>query len=274
MHAAMRTNWFILKTCLQERLVYRGDFLFSMFIRFLPVITQVFLWRAIYLGAGGAGLTEKINGYNFAEMVSYTMLAMVARAFSSMPGLTMGIAREIRDGSVKKYLTQPIDMIQYFFLHRVAHKLVYYLMATLPFACMFWILGEYFRYAPSPATWAGFVISLLFGFLVGFLLESLMGLVAFWFLEVSSLVFIFTMLNFFLSGHMLPLDWMGNFGEALLYLPFHYLAYFPASILLGKCTGDEMVRSLIAEAFWIVALFAANRWAFHRGVKRYSAYGG
>ncbi|MDA0833042.1 MAG: ABC-2 family transporter protein [Planctomycetota bacterium] len=271
MHVLMRTNWFILKTCLQERLVYRGDFLFSMFIRFLPVVTQVFLWRAIY---SGGGLAQKINGYDFSEMVSYTMLAMVARAFSSMPGLTTGIAREIRDGSIKKYLTQPIDMMQYFFLHRVAHKLVYYLVATLPFAFMFWVLRDYFRYTPGMASWCGFVISLAFAFLVGFLLESLMGLVAFWFLEVSSLVFIFTMLNFFLSGHMLPLDWMGDFGTALQYLPFQYLAYFPASILLGKCSGDMMVQSLIVEAIWIVGLLLANRWAFQRGVKHYSAFGG
>ncbi|MFN0195151.1 MAG: ABC transporter permease [Planctomycetaceae bacterium] len=274
MHAALRTNWFILKTCLQERLVYRGDFLFSMFVRFLPVVTQLFLWRAIYTSPGSAGLTQKMNGYNYAEMVAYTLLAMVARAFSSMPGLTMGIAREIRDGSVKKYLTQPIDMLQYLFLHRVAHKLVYYFVATLPFACMFWVLGEYFHYSPDVATWCGFMVSLLFAFLIGFLLESLMGLVAFWFLEVSSLVFIFTMLNFFLSGHMLPLDWMGRFGDMLQLLPFQYLAYFPASILLGKCTGILLVQQLAVEAIWIVALFAANRWVFRQGVRHYSAFGG
>ena len=43
-------------------------------------------------------------------------------------------------------------------------------------------------------------------FLVGFLLEALIGMIAFWFLEVSSLLFIYMMINYFLSGHMLPLD--------------------------------------------------------------------
>ena len=35
-----------------------------------------------------------------------------------------------------------------------------------------------------------------------------MGLVAFWYLEVGSLVFGYMLLNYFLSGHMLPLDWL------------------------------------------------------------------
>ena len=51
---------------------------------------------------------------------------MVGRAFSSMPGLASAIARSIRDGTIKKFLIQPVDMIGFLLLRRVAHKLVYY----------------------------------------------------------------------------------------------------------------------------------------------------
>jgi ABC-2 type transport system permease protein len=50
---------------------------------------------------------------------------MVTRAFSSMPGLAGGISRSIRDGSVKKYLVQPVDYVGFLLAARVAHKLVY-----------------------------------------------------------------------------------------------------------------------------------------------------
>ena len=33
-----------------------------------------------------------------------------------------------------------------------------------------------------------------------------MGLVGFWLLEVSSLLFVYMLFSFFLSGHMFPLD--------------------------------------------------------------------
>lgn len=72
-----------------------------------------------------------MNGYTYRNMVAYYLLVMLSRAFSSMPGLSEGIASDIRDGTIKKYLTQPIDMLGYLFWHRVAHKLVYYVVAVL-----------------------------------------------------------------------------------------------------------------------------------------------
>ncbi len=141
-------------------------------------------------------------------MIAYYLLALVSRAFSSMPGLAEGIALEIRDGTIKKYLTQPIDMLGYLFWHRMAHKLVYYFIATVPFAFVFWLCRGYFDGWPDALTTAGWVIALLLSFLLGFLMEALIGLIGFWFLEVSSLVFIYMMITFFLSGQMLPLDWL------------------------------------------------------------------
>ena len=49
-------------------------------------------------------------------MIAYYLLTMVSRAFSSMPGLASGIARQIRNGEIKKYLIQPIDMIGFLLL--------------------------------------------------------------------------------------------------------------------------------------------------------------
>lgn len=268
--ARARTNWVILRTCIEERLVYRGDFAFATLVRFLPIVTQIFLWRAIFAGRPD----EPLNGYTFANMVAYYLLAMVGRAFSSMPGLASGIARDVRDGAIKKYLTQPIDLLGYLFWYRVAHKLVYYFVATGPFVLVFWLCREYFTGWPEPRVLIAWILSLGMAFLVGFLLESLIGLIAFWFLEVSSLLFIYMMLNYFLSGHMIPLDWLGEFGEWIQYLPFQYLAYFPAAIFLGKIPVEELPLRLTIELAWIVVLLAANRLAFARGVRRYGAFGG
>ena len=280
MRASIRINWTILKTSVEERFVYRGDFAFATLLRFLPIVTQIFLWGAIF-AVGTSNEKAELNGYTYAGMVSYYLLAMLGRAFSSMPGLASGIARDIRDGTIKKYLTQPIDMLSYLFWHRVAHKLVYYFVATLPFALVFYLCREYFFESMPPAdefaiTFAAFLLSLALAFLIGFLLESLIGLIAFWFLEVSSLLFIYMMINYFLSGHMIPLDWLGPFGEWIEYLPFKYLAYMPAAILQQRegYTGIDLVRELGIEITWVLMLLLANRIAFNRGVRRYGAFGG
>jgi ABC-2 type transport system permease protein len=200
---------------------------------------------------------------------------MVGRAFSSMPGLASGIARDIRDGTLKKFLTQPIDMLGYLFWHRLAHKLVYYVVATAPFALVFWLCRGYFRGWPDGWSIAACCASLVCSFLIGFLLECVIGLIAFWFLEVNSLLFIYMMFNYFLSGHMLPLDFLPGWLQfAVDCLPFKYLAYFPAVVMLGRCDHATLLRELLIQFGWIVVLLVLSRVAFARGVRRYAAYGG
>jgi len=272
--ANLRVQWTILKTCIEERLVYRADFAFGTLVRFLPIVTQIFLWGAIF-SAAGRDPAKQLNGYTYGDMVAYYLLAMLARAFSSMPGLSDGIALTIRDGTIKKYLTQPIDMLGYLFWHRVAHKLVYYIVAAGPFALVFWLCRGYFPGWPDGTTLAACAAALVLSFLVGFLIEALIGLVGFWFLEVSSLLFIYMMINYFLSGHMIPLDWLpAAISGPVQYLPFKYLAYFPAAVVLGRYSHHELARELLIELGWVIALLIANRVAFVRGVRRYGAFGG
>lgn len=264
----------IFKTCLEERLVYRGDFFFATFIRFLPILTQVFLWYQIY-AVGTSEEISNLNGYSYQDMIAYYLIVMVARAFSSMPGLASGIATEIRDGTINKYLTQPIDFLGYLFWHRLAHKLVYYLTAILPFGVVFYLCRDFFPENPRAEIWTAFILSLLLGFLVGFLLESLIGLIGFWFLEVSSLLFIYMMFNYFLSGHMIPLDWLPAWITCWIhYLPFKYLAYFPVAVYLEKIPAQNLWTEMGVLFLWVIGLFIANRIAMHRGLKRYGAYGG
>ena len=267
----MKTWWTILRICVEERLVYRGDFALGTLMRFLPLVTQIFLWSAVFAG------TQKtaIAGYTYRDFVAYYLLTNVARAFSSMPGLAGGVARQIRSGEVKKFMIQPVDMIGFLLISRIAHKLVYYGVAFAPFALVFYLCRGFFDGWPDAATLAAFAASLVMGFLIGFFLEALMGMLAFWMLEVSSLLFVFILFTFFFSGHMFPIDMLtGWIGWFFRMMPLQYLAYFPAAVFLGKIQGPALASGLVIELAWLLALIAANRVAFHYGVKRYSGFGG
>ncbi len=276
------TWWTFFKISINERLVYRGDFMLGTLMRFLPTLTQIFLWWAIYdvvsdnTADAAGGPDGQIAGYRYGDMVAYYLLVIISRAFSSMPGLTRGIADQIRSGEVKKFLIQPVDMLGCLLTQRVAHKLVYYLIATLPFALVFWICRSYFVDGWPPAeVMAVFVVSLLVSFLLGFFLEACIGLIGFWFLEVTSLGFIYMLLNFLLSGHMFPLELLpGSIGSFVNFLPFKYLAYFPAAVFLGKIRGTEMYVGLAVEIAWVLFFLVLARVFWNRGVKRYSGFGG
>jgi ABC-2 type transport system permease protein len=111
--------------------------------------------------------------------------------------------------------------------------------------------------------------------MLGYFLEACMGLVGFWWLEVSSLLFVYMLFSFFLSGHMFPLDMLPQPWRTIVELtPLMYLAYFPAAVLLGKIQGWELVRGLGIEAAWVVVFIVLSRVLFYYGTRRYSAYGG
>jgi ABC-2 type transport system permease protein len=267
-----------LSISIAERLAYRGDFVIGILMRFLPIVTQILLWTAIFQGQSG----EKMFGYTYPELIAYYLLTMVSRAFSSMPGLASNIAKSIRDGSVKKFLTQPVDWIEFLFCYRVAHKLVYYTVATLPFALVFWLCRDYFATTPDLERWTVFILSLMLSFILGFFLEASLGMIGFWFLEVSSLLFVYMLFSFFLSGHMFPIGILdgvmlvGSFslGDLVRVMPFQYLAYFPAAVFLGKIETERLWRELGIQAAWTVGFIVLCYWLYYRGLKRYSAYGG
>ncbi|HUY33515.1 MAG TPA: ABC-2 family transporter protein [Pirellulales bacterium] len=278
MFRTVRTWWTVLRICLEERLVYRGDFALGTLMRFLPIVTQIFLWKAIFeaIAAGGAESGEaRIANYSYHDFIAYYLLTMVARAFSSMPGLASGIASQIRNGEIKKFLIQPIDLVGFLLVSRVAHKLVYYGVAIGPFALVFFLCRGYFPGWPGPATLVAFALSLIMAFLLGFFLEATLGTLGFWFLEVSSLLFVYMLFNFFFSGHMFPIDMLpGVWGQIVEHLPLKYLAYFPAAVFLGKVEGTELVRELGIEVGWLAFFIVAGRMALNRGYRRYSGFGG
>ncbi len=271
------TWWTILRIALEERFVYRGDFALGTLMRFLPIITQIFLWWAIFdsLKEQDPNQTTLV-GYSFPDMVAYYLLTMLGRAFSSMPGLASTIAKQVREGEIKKFLIQPVDMLGFLFLGRVAHKLAYYSVAFLPFALVFFLCRDYFTAGwPSLPNLLAFVATLVMSFVIGFYLESCIGLIGFWMLEVSSLLFVYMLFSFFLSGHMFPLDMIPQPWATIVgYLPLKYLAFFPAAVFLEKVEGWALVRELALEFVWMLFFIFLARWMFARGVKRYSGFGG
>jgi ABC-2 type transport system permease protein len=268
----------IFRASLSERMAYRGDFLFGTLLRFFPMVTTILLWQAIYTGARqtqGTGTQTSLAGFSYNEMIAYLLLTNISRMFSSMPGLAGGIARDIREGTLKRYVIQPVDLIGYLLSYRAAHKVAYIVTSAIPYAILFAICARFFDRFPDGPTFVGFLISLVLSFLVGFFFETCVGMAGFWFLEITSILYIVMTLNFFISGHMLPLDLLPKpWSTILLWLPFQYMAYFPAVVFLGKVTGWRLVTHLLLEFGWVIAFMVLARVLYRIGLRRYSAYGG
>jgi ABC-2 type transport system permease protein len=148
-------------------------------------------------------------------------------------------------------------------------------VAALPIAAfnLFW--RDYFVLPPDWGTVLLFLLSICLTALLQFLFSYAMAMLAFWVLEVSTFIFILYAFEYIASGHLFPLDILPSGVERVLsFTPFPYQLYFPVSIYLGKSTGADLAQGIAIQAFWVLFGFAAARFAWSRGIKRYSAVGG
>ena len=129
--------------------------------------------------------------------------------------------------------------------------------------------------AVGPISLAAGCVSLVLAFMLGFFLETALGMLGFWLLEVNSLLFVYMLFSFFFSGHMFPLVMLPGWAQTLIqFMPFPFLAYFPAAVLLGKIQGSALFLGLITQLGWTMLFAAASHFAWRRGLVRYSAFGG
>ena len=85
--------------------------------------------------------------------------------------------------------------------------------------------------------------------LLQFFMSYTMALLAFWLLEVSTIIFILFAFEYIAGGHLFPLNILPPGLElALNCTPFPYLLYFPVSVYLGQARGAELWRGLAMQA--------------------------
>lgn len=261
----------VFRVALSERLVYRADFFISTFLRFIPIVTTILLWQAIYDGAGKV----TVGGLAYDQMVSYYLFIMITRAFGSMPRLATDISKDIRDGGLRKYLLQPIDYLGYTITLRMAHKMVYFLMASLPYAVVFFICKQFLPGWPTGEMLGFAIVSLVLAFMLGFAINSLIGLLGFWFLEVSSFLNVFMTAQYFLSGHMFPLSLLPEgVQRVVIHLPFAYETYYPTMLLLQRLDRAAAIDVILGQLAWLLIISVCGRLAWHFGLRRYAAFGG
>ena len=56
----IRVHWTILRISIEERLIYRADFALGTLLRFMPIVTTILLWQAIFNGVSPTSDSSKV----------------------------------------------------------------------------------------------------------------------------------------------------------------------------------------------------------------------
>ncbi len=250
--------------------MYRWNFFLRSIFGLFPLLGTVFIWRAIFEAKG-----EAINNFDYASIVFYFLLVLVLDSLITPGDDEWQVATDIRDGQMNSFLVKPMNYLVYRMALFVSNRLLY-TVVTLPVVILvFAFFQHYLAWPSSWVTWVIAMVSVLMAAALQFLISYSVAMLAFWMLEISTVVFIIYSFEYFLSGHMFPISLMPTaFQNVLRLLPFPYELYFPISIFMGQVHGAALWQGLLIQFCWVVIIaFGANT-LWQRGLKRYQAVGG
>src|SRR5437879_6209276 len=265
----MKKYLHVLNIGIQNNLTYRFNFLARTLFGFIPLVAMLFVWQAIYAG-NGQGST--IGAYSLAQMISYYLVVTIVDALTAVNEDDWQIAADIKDGNISQFLLKPIDYLTYRLCLFFSGRLTYLAVAAVPLALFILWFHQYFVLPAHWDTLGFFLLSTVLTALLQFFTSYTMAMLAFWVLEVSTFIFILFAFEYIASGHLFPLDILPRGLEQALFLtPFPYQLYFPVSIYMGRTTGTNLLHGLLIQALWVVLAYGLARFAWMRGIKKYSA---
>lgn len=262
--------WKMFDVGLQNTFVYRWNFLLRSLFGLLPLAGTVFIWRAIFSESSKA-----IGGYDYASMIWYFLLALLVDNLITPTEDEWQIASDIREGQINSFLVKPINYLGYRVSLYLSYRAIYTVVTILPVTLVFLVFRDYVTLPTHAITWFYSALSLGMAAAISFLITYSVAMMAFWLLEISTLVFIVYSFEYFLSGHTFPLDIMPAwFQEVLRFVPFPYQMFFPIQVFTEKVQGAALYEGLCIQAVWVVLMWMVARFLWSRGVRKFQAYGG
>jgi ABC-2 type transport system permease protein len=245
-------------------LEYRASIVIWMLTGIMPLV-MLAVWFS--LAEGGP-----ISGYSQDDFAAYYLLMTLVRQLTNV-WVIWELDYEIRHGDLSVKLLHPINPIHEYIASHLADK-VLRLWILIPLAILAWLIFPTIHYDVTPLTLVLLLVALVAAWILRFLSQYCIGILAFWISEAITLNEIWFAGMLMLGGVVAPLDLFPAPVKTIAnYLPFRFMLSFPVEIVSGRMTMIDVLSGLIAMMVWLVFFIVLYRWLWRKGVRQFSAFG-
>ncbi|MFH1369516.1 MAG: ABC-2 family transporter protein [Elusimicrobiota bacterium] len=263
----MKSYYYIAKIRFVSQLAYRFDVIVVFLSNVIMLMAQVFLWRCVYSGKG------VVAGVNESQMVTYAV-------FSTLMGLLMHttvqeiIVHKVVTGEIAIDFLKPVNPLLNWMGDDIGTNASIFCLNAVPLAL---VSVLFVKAAPQ---FSAISLLLLFpavalSFAILWAMYAVIGLLAFWFMELGNLGLVQGQVIRILAGSYIPLwffpDWVQNISR---YLPFQYIAQFPLSICIGKLSNAEIINGLAVQSIWLAVMSVSAYYIWKKAQKHVLVQGG
>lgn len=264
----MKKYLMMLRNSFITNIAYRFHFFFTSFSNVFYITIIYFLWGAIYKGSGGS-----LNGMTFNQTFMY--LALASSIFCLLNTWTeWDMSREVINGTIVMHLIKPLDLQFLIMCRSLGIVLFNFLGITLP--AIFVII---FVFQPGTITATNLIFSLLplmMAFFISFNIDYIIGLTSLYTESIWRISIAKGTIVLLFSGALIPINFFPETLRKIIeFLPFQAIYHIPLTILISKdISMYEYLRFLGIQSFWVMALFALNRFYYSKAIKVVTVNGG
>jgi ABC-2 type transport system permease protein len=258
-YAAMgRTAWAL-------TLEYRAQIVIWMMSSFLMVI-MLLVWLSI-------SRDGTVNGFTSADFVAYFMIGWVVRNLTAVWS-SWELDYAIRQGTLSPLLLRPIHPIHNEIAANWVEKALR-IAIVLPIATVVLLLTPGANVVLTPASLLLFALAVMGAWLLSFLADYLVGMLAFWTTQTAAFIEGLYAVKLVLSGIIAPIAMFPQgVQDVLRWTPFPYMLNFPVEILTGRAfTPDQLLFGFAVQFAWVIVLALAVTGVWKLAIRSYSAVG-
>lgn len=268
----LRAYWPFSRGAMQVLMSYKANFFMFVLGGLLKTFVIYYLWKAVYNNSSNS----VINGFTISDMMVYIFISSITSiAINCNTERTIG--REVREGSIAMNLIRPINYQTRMLFETLGTFIYQFLFISIP-VLLALLAYRFFTFgALPPDAWTIllYFLSLLLGFLIMFLFNFSFGLISFYTTGVWGLWFVKGAVIRFVSGELVPIVFFPFWLQTILkFLPFNSMNYVPVMIYLKKFNGNELIRVLGMQIFWVFVLFFISNILWNKAIKKLTILGG
>lgn len=255
-----------IKIAFLNKCTYRVECLLGILSTCLQIFISCAIWKVLY------GTNQNINDITYSMVVTNFVLSQgLSKAFSVND---FAIQQKINDGTICNEFLKPVDYIISILATNLGEILFNLIVFFLPTVL---ITSIFIGILPPSGLINSllFLLSIILGFIILWLISSIVQMSSFWIINVWSISTIKNVIIGVLSGSLLPLWFMPeSVLQIINYTPFDSIYFIPIEIYLGTISLYEIMGCYVRQVIWIIILYSLSRIMWEFGKKRLVVQGG
>ncbi|MFN0061000.1 MAG: ABC transporter permease [Myxococcaceae bacterium] len=255
----------LLRIGLAEAVAYRAELFVWVLATTMPLISLA-LWHAVALEA-------PVGRFSANSFTAYFLMTFIVRQLTGT-WIAWQMNFEVRQGTLSQRLLRPIHPLMGYGAGVLA-ALPMRVVVSVPIAAILLATAARSSLTHTPTMWMAFAMALIGGWLITYLINVMIGTLALFIESSVKVMDVYLAMFFVFAGYTIPVELFPEWLRAANdWLPFRYQIGLPVELATDGHSPSQALRMLAQQWAYVGGLALAAHWLWHKGLRRFEAYGG